>query len=71
VREAVWADLYQPPVCEVCGHEGEVGRRPIMWNGWTCEFCFRAWYGYGGTNAEKCKAISLDLRSKADGEVKP
>ena len=70
MRKAVWADLYQPLICEVCGHEGAVGRRPLMFAGWACEFCFFAWYDYGLTDREVVAKKSMELRAASAAGAK-
>ena len=72
MREALWEDLYQPPVCEICDTPGDVARYPIMWSGFTCEDCFYIWYEHGATRSEYVREHSLKRkaeRSQSDADI--
>jgi hypothetical protein len=46
-------------VCEICGGRSGIGIRRIMFDGFSCQHCWHAWYEGAGMTAEKVRAASL------------
>jgi hypothetical protein len=67
MREAVWAGLYQSPVCDVCDTPGPVSRCRLMFSGLTC----RSALMFGMTVPGSRKRKSNRLRLNCDHSLIP
>lgn len=58
--DVVFSDETDDIVCEICGSRSDVGIRPIMFDGFSCQHCLHAWYEGAGVTAEKVRVASLN-----------